>query len=130
MSVLRNLAWVRNGLSVTMTDAFASDASVWNARVTCYVVLEKRDRAIKLHKLSGTPRKLWRPFEKVRWGGHGPPGPPCQAATACDVQFGSLVWCYHRAGGGGALGERAPPRFCSKQRSALFILRKCPFCDI
>ena len=47
MSVLRNLAWIRNDLSVTMTDAltmtdaFASDASVWNARVTCYVVLEK-----------------------------------------------------------------------------------------
>ena len=56
MSVLRNLAWVRNDLSVTMTDAFASDASVWNARVTCYVVLEKRDRAIKLHKLFGAPR--------------------------------------------------------------------------
>ena len=85
MSVLRNLAWIRNDLSVTMTDAFASDASVWNASVTCYVVLEKRDRAIKLHKVFGAPRKLWRPFEKVRWGGHGPPGPPCQAATEYGI---------------------------------------------
>ena len=58
-----------------MTDAFASDASVWNARVTCYVVLEKRDRAIKLHKLFGAPRKLWRPFEKVRWGAMAPLAP-------------------------------------------------------
>ena len=32
MSVLRNLAWIQNDLSLTMTDAFASDASIWNAR--------------------------------------------------------------------------------------------------
>ena len=86
MSALRNLAWIRNDLSVTMTDAFAADASVWNARVTCYVVLEKRDRAIKLHKVFGAPRKLWRPFEKVRWGGHGPPGPPARP----PLSFGNL----------------------------------------
>ena len=28
--------------------------------------------------------------------------------------------------GGGDWGH-VPPRFCSKQRSALYVLRKCPF---
>ena len=55
MSVLRDLTWIRNDLSVTMTDAFASVASVWNARVAYYVVLEKRDRAIKLQKVFWHP---------------------------------------------------------------------------
>ena len=72
MSVLRNLAWIRNDLSVTMTDAFASDASVWNARVTCYVVLEKRDRAIKLHKVFGAPSK------KSAGGAMAPLAPPAR----------------------------------------------------
>ena len=39
------------------------------------------------------------------------------AAIAIDV----------RNRGGGALGTRTPPRFCNKQRSALFPFRKCPF---
>ena len=30
-----------NDISMTMTDAVASDASVWIARLTCHVVLEK-----------------------------------------------------------------------------------------
>ena len=29
-------------------------------------------------------------------------------------------------GSGGELGARAPPRFCSKQRSALFVFKKFP----
>ena len=37
---LRNFAWTRNDLSMIMTRC-ASDASVWAARVTSHVVLEK-----------------------------------------------------------------------------------------
>ena len=32
----------------------------------------------------------------------------------------------HRHRNRGALGARAPPRFCNKQRSVLFMFRKCP----
>ena len=106
MSVLRNLAWIRNDLSVTMTDAFASDASVWNARVTCYVVLEKRDRAIKLHKVFGAPRKLWRPSEKVRWGAMAPLAPPArppllQIQMLIGQQCGEQQNCSPMAKGSG-----------------------------
>ena len=36
--------------------------------------------------------------------------------------------CFRRNGElGGGTGGSAPPRFCNKQRSVLFIFRKCPF---
>ena len=44
---------------------------------------KKRDRAIKLHKVFGTPLKLWRPVEKVRWGAMAPLAP--LAGRHCDT---------------------------------------------
>ena len=49
------------------------------------------------------------------------------------VNFTHPSTCYlkpldpnHRRRNRRALGARAPPRFCNKQRSALFVFRKCP----
>ena len=74
---LRILAWIRNDLSVTMTDAFASDASVWNARVTCYVVLENVIEPSNFIKFLAPLVNFGAPSKKSA-GGPWPPGPPAR----------------------------------------------------